>query len=186
MPIPPHPDFVFASDSNVANAHPYLAGYMARKIFKKIGACPNCKRDFLKSSEDEVFPILEARAYSPKALTRPNSNFLRLFRKCNDVLHYFLPKVCANRNVKSNLVSYLHVLIPNSLTCSDHEGFQMFTEMFVIFYIHMWVKNVNKILKGGDSRRLAINDPIKRKAQIIYLKHRASKKKIRQTKQLVE
>ncbi|KAF5272089.1 hypothetical protein FQA39_LY01172 [Lamprigera yunnana] len=91
-PIPAHPDFKFSmitENHQTINAHPYFA-----------------RHDLLRNSDDDIFEMLK-QVHSPKALTRPNSNFVNIFRKCNDVLHYFLPKICCGGSIRASLIKKL-------------------------------------------------------------------------------
>ncbi|KAF5283895.1 hypothetical protein FQA39_LY04715 [Lamprigera yunnana] len=178
-PIPAHPDLKFSmitKNHQTFNSHPYLVGYMARRVFIKIVRCENCRHDLFKNSDDNIFEMLEARA------TRPNSNFVNIFRKCNDVLHYFLPKICCGGSIRASMIKYLQMFVSNNFTCQEHDMFSIFINMFVPFYIHMWVKNINKVLKAIDSRKTAINDPIKKAAALKSLKFKRTKHKINKSK----
>lgn len=167
------------------NIHSYIAGYMAKKNFKTTGSCVSCKSSLLTPGHRTTEHILiEERAYSPKALLRPSTNFRVMFTNAEKVLRYCMPQICNQVNLKQKLLLKIKKNVPNNFTCQTHDMFTIFSDIFVTFFLNMYIKNVNNILRGLDLRESRITDQIKRKAYIKYIKDRSKKDKIAKMKML--
>jgi hypothetical protein len=147
--------------------HSYLAGYMGKQYLKRI-VCKTCRNHILTNIREEG-GLVEARAYSAKALLNANSKFRRIFSRSCEVLLFFAKNVYCNR-LKKKLKQKLFKFVLNDVEwkCDNHNLVEEFGEKFVKFYIFTWVNNVNRVLSGRDHRNL--NDLIKQKAQVKYYK----------------
>ncbi|KAK9736456.1 hypothetical protein QE152_g12480 [Popillia japonica] len=78
---PPYYTLSQISDTVVINSHAYIAGYMASRILKSIGSCKTCRTNLVSTKNKEHHILIECRAYSAKALVRPETGFISLFGK---------------------------------------------------------------------------------------------------------
>lgn len=176
-------NFSFKPSSDLALfTHTYIAGYIAKQIFRKIGSCQKCRTELVTNTSTYQQTLINARAYTSKALLRPHTNFVEVFTKCNEILHHFLPTLCHEDRVKEKILITVDKLVNNIFHCQKHNIFRTFVNLFVNFYIYMWCKNVNRILKGEDSRN--INDSIKVAARQFFEKNCKKNVRIRNVKQL--
>lgn len=177
--------FEFTAYSKQAiQIHAYLAGYIAKKIFKVIHVCKTCRRDLIGPSTN-VHDVIEAKAYNHKALLRPDTWFVNLFGEMCDILHHYLPKLILENNIKSKLKCIIHnFLNPINFNCTKHDVFPIFSDMLIEFYIHTYIKNVNNILRGKDLRCISDNDPVKILACKRYETFRKRKAAIKKLKQI--
>lgn len=83
-----------SSSTSVIQTHAYIAGYIAKKVFKRIGPCFICRNLLLSKTNEEEHVLIKARAYQKHLLLRPDSNFRSLFSQCTQVTHYYLLRVC--------------------------------------------------------------------------------------------
>lgn len=66
--------FKFSStDSHlIIKLHAYIAGYLAKAVLKEIGTCNVCRSNLLSTDTHQLHALIEARAFSSKALLKPN------------------------------------------------------------------------------------------------------------------
>lgn len=174
--------FRYTTPNIIIQNNAYIAGYLAKSILKCVAGCNTCKRDLLSESITREHELIQFRRYNSKTLLQPDTSFVSLFCKCNDVLHYYLPKLCDRDQLKRLMINKICMHITNNFLCEQHNLLSIFFEKFVVFYIHSWITNINKILRGDDIRN--INDPIKKKALERYKKFKLKGNKIRQMKHL--
>ena len=69
--------------------HAHLAGWVGKRLLKSIGIYKTCQLELVYSGDtvDDMHTMINYRAYSPKALLRPNSHFQILFSKMNKIMH---------------------------------------------------------------------------------------------------
>lgn len=83
----------------------------------------------------------------------------------------------------STLTGVLNYYVSNNWKCEEHNLLQLFFSTFVTFYIHTWTTNINKILRGLETKN--INNPIKKIAVNRYVKYKKRKTQISFAKKLV-
>ncbi|XP_057667247.1 uncharacterized protein LOC130900566 [Diorhabda carinulata] len=79
----------------------------------------------------------------------PSTNFNKIFNKCIFLLSNILPQLCH----LANITSVLRSLLKNEFTedvfrCEDHDTFKSFLYYVSKFHLFVWLKNINKIVKG--------------------------------------
>lgn len=174
VPIEITKTFVFEENNfTQIQSHSYIAGYMAKSIFKLIGVCKSCRNDLVSDVSEVHHQLIYSRAYGPKALLRPHTNFTEIFSKCNQVLHHYLPIICHEKDLSLKLSEKINKYVSFNFSCKKHNIKNIFIQKFVHFYIYCWIKNVNKILKGDDKR--SINDNIKKLALVKCEKEKKKK-----------
>lgn len=112
--------------------------------------CHQCRQDLVGSSRDgaEYF-VINARAYSAKALLAPTTYFNEVFQKCIFSLTEAVPQVCHLKNISKILKSILiNVCKDDKFHCKNHNLKSMLCNYIIQFHLYVWTKNVNKILKG--------------------------------------
>lgn len=147
LTVPLNDGFVFQTTcpDQVLQSRMYIAGYVACTLLKLV-KCKVC-REQLTSNTSQHCQLIEAREYKSNLLLKPGTEFAVLFNKSCDVLHHFLPSICAERNLKSKLKVKLRKLVENHFTCSSHELFEIFINQFIRFYIFTWVNNCKPYFK---------------------------------------
>lgn len=145
----------------------------------------HCRRSMLASIHEDHHYLIEARAYGPKALLRPNTNFLKTFTKAEHVARIFTNKNATILNFKKNLMKTLALHIENVFHCQKHDLFNLLLDKFCIFYIFMYTKNINLILKGIESRSGRIDDVLKKLALVKYNKTANKKSALKNMKKLI-
>jgi hypothetical protein len=79
--------------------HSYLAGYIGKQYLKRI-VCKTCRNHILTNIREEG-GLVEARAYSAKALLNANSKFRRIFSRSCEVL--FFCQKCVLQPIKKKI-----------------------------------------------------------------------------------
>lgn len=175
--------------SHIQETHSYIAGYLAKKIPKKIGLCQKCRQQLVGTDlvDLERTRLIVARSYKPSLLVMPNSQFTKMFARCCHVMHVVLPRVCTKnplfqilkKNLLNNCVDILN------FSCAKHPKLiDIFLNLFIKFYVNTWIKNVNRILKGIDSRKMNVNDDVKKLAFKRYETYKGRKNKVKKLKNL--
>lgn len=153
--LPECPTLDLPPETNLTktNVHNYIAGYVAKKMLKKIGICLKCKNELIcqDRSRDE-FSLIRNRAYSHKALLCPNTQFAVLFRKYSYNLSVYIDKYCYAKNLSLVLRQVFSQEDFKYFTCPIHSIKNIFSEVLTKFYIFVWVKNINNSLKGKFER----------------------------------
>lgn len=180
-------NFNFNSNKNVSiighELNSYLSGFIVKKLLKKI-SCSDCIEDLVNVNDsNQGTPSV----LHPDARTNACSKFKRLFSRSCQIINYFLPKICSRKNLSNILKIKLdsYVLDKFEWSCARHKtDFRKhFLNLLLKFYIHSWVKNINKILKGQDNRN--IHDEVKKKARAKYIQNKIKQKKISTMKKLI-
>ncbi|KAI4462935.1 thap domain [Holotrichia oblita] len=175
------------ADSIVRNVHAYIAGYMVRKLRKNTNRCTMCI-SYLSSKEASPDHILiEAREYAPSKLYRANSMFMKTFTQSLHILSNLLPKICYKPNIKQSCKLALQSVVHFPGICDVHNLKDIFTKNVVDFFVHTWIKNINRTLKGLDSKKYLlsnIRNVIAKRAHARYIKYRTRNTKIQQLKKL--
>lgn len=166
-------DFANIPTNNAVYTHAYIAGFLAKKIIKNLGKCSLCIKDLLTNQTHEEHTLITARAYHANALLKPSTMYAHLFTQMIEIGHEVLPKICIDENVKQLFRNTILKFVKPYFTCQAHNVFDTLVNNFVLFYIHCWIVNVNKILKGSDLRN--VNDDIKNLAIIKYKKMKGRK-----------
>lgn len=164
----------------------YIAGFVAKKVLKQIGLCQQCRQDLVGGdrSQAEYF-IVNARAYSAKALLAPSTNFNLFFQKCIFIISNILPQLC----YKQNIIRLIKIVLKNLCNedifmCEKHDVKKIFWHYVSVFHLHVWIKNVNSILKGKQALTKSSTDTIKIYASRKFEKHRSYLKKVQRMKNL--
>lgn len=105
-----------------------------------------------------------------------------MFHKCIFLLSNILPQLCHSKNITSALKSLLkNEFTEDSFLCKDHNTLDLLLTYVSKFHVFVWIKNINKILKGkqkvGNS-----SDTIKIDAAKKFEKHLKYSKKIKAMK----
>lgn len=177
----------------VRDMRAFIGGYIAKHLLKSIGVCSTCRRDFITNGTSAIGTdagLIIARSYKPSLLLQPTSNFMKIFSRCCEILHVVLPNNCLDSNLMCKLKRILKCQVGENVealfTCHKHASLDLFLRFFVKFYVHTWIKNVNRILRGIDNgRKNVLNDKVKIMAHerfIVYSKRKAA---LRAAKQLV-
>lgn len=157
----------------------YVAGFVAKKILKQVKICQQCRKDLVGGdrSQPEYF-VVQARAYSPQALLAPSTNFNSFFQKCIFHLTKLLPQICFYNNVTGHLKIILrHLCADNFFNCELHNLKELIIKYIINFHLYVWIKNVNRILKGKQSAKNT-TDKIKVYASKKFAKRQKYLKKI--------
>jgi len=170
----------------------FIGGYVARSLLKSIGVCATCRNNLVATGTNEVpqdTGLIIARSYKPSLLLQPKTTFMRLFSRSCEILHIVLPEKCLENNLMDQLLGILtseaETDIVNSFHCKQHSHFGLFVPIFAKFYVHTWIKNVNRILRGVDNtRKNVLNDKVKILANTRFQKYARRNAAIRAAKKL--
>lgn len=131
------------------NTVKYVAGFVVKKIFKFI-TCANCRKD-IKSGSDEYNFLIDAKKYHKNALITPGAkiNSYFCFFICN--LNNYLEKNCTQTDIKKKMLLHLRKY-DISIGCNSHRDRvnNIFFKFLSHYYLQIWIKNINKTLKGKD------------------------------------
>jgi hypothetical protein len=160
-----------------------MGGYIAKRILKRVGVCRACREDLVAKSRNSG-SLIAYRAYTATSLLSPKTRFFHFVNKSIDISHKYVPTLATAENVIAKLKLILIKFLGTSVkfSCSKHDIFRIFINIFTPFYIDTWVNNINKILNGSDLRN--INDNIKKLAFDRYEKYRKQKNAERKVKHL--
>lgn len=169
--------FIFSDISeSVITLHAYIAGYLTRSLRKTVGNCQTCRKFMLTNESLPEHQYIEAREYSIKSLKRPQTRFTKIFGNCCKIAHFYIPSLCAKRNIIKILETIINRHVDIKSSCEEHNLQSMYVKTFLLFYIRVWTKNVNKILKGQETRSSYINDNVKELARKYNLKFKPQKR----------
>lgn len=158
-------------------AKTYVCGYFAKKLLRMTNQCNDCYKIFVTNDElPEHELLLRKQSVNRQQLIMPNSSFMRLYNECSKVICNNLPKLCLVNGIASTLKQKLMDAVDiNTLPfCNIHGDIKkQFIDLLIPFIIFSWVSDINRILKGKDTRLGIRNtDPIKRIAHLWYIKHK--------------
>lgn len=159
-----------ASTDYILRLHTYLAGYVAKKILQRVHRCVTCSTDLISGETEH---LLQFRQYVPGKLVAPNTRFAQLFTKSCEVMAHYLPQTYSESNIARRLQTILRQYIDIKFNCTKHDLLSLYLQFFVKFYLFTWCKNLNKILKGTETR--VGDNPMKREARKIFLTHHKKK-----------
>ena len=161
----------------------YVAGYLAKKILKSTN-CEHCRVQLITTNILPDHTLINYKTYPSSTLLNPDTVFIILYKKFAAIAHFYVATICTDQTSKISmkLSSKIDKWINNPFVCVEHNLFVIFKENFFPFYLNTWVKNVNKILKGIDSRN--VDDKIKTAALKEAQKHGRYAKSLAAQKQL--
>lgn len=128
----------------------YVAGFVAKKVLQQIKICQQCRKDLVDGdrTQPEYF-VVQARAYSSKALLAPSTNFNMYFQKCIFHLSNILSQICFYNNITDHLKIILkNICNDHVFKCENHNLNELIINYVINFHLHVWIKNINRILKG--------------------------------------
>lgn len=172
-------------DEAIINTHAYITGFIAKLIFKEVGKCSVCCNQLITSSSSSEHELISLREYRYKSLLRPRTQFRRMLSKMVQLFVKFVKEFILKRNIKKKLPEVFRKQLCNPFVCNQHDIFNIFISHFLSFFIHTYIKNVNKILKGQANVLKGDNDEIKLLAQSRYNKLKGKNKKVKYLKKLV-
>ncbi|XP_030765395.1 uncharacterized protein LOC115889514 [Sitophilus oryzae] len=164
----------------------YVAGFVAKKVLKRIGICKQCRQDLVGDdrSRAECF-IVDARAYSAKALLAPSTNFNEFFQKCIFIMSNILPQICHSQNITTLIKKILNELCKEKIfCCNKHDVKKLICDYISVFHLNVWIKNVNAILKGKQVINKSSIDRLKIYASKKFEKHRNYCSRVRRMKNI--
>ncbi|KAK7603360.1 hypothetical protein V9T40_003359 [Parthenolecanium corni] len=162
----------------------YIAAFVARKLLKKFGTCATCQSQLLTPTIEEQHSLIEAKDFGNMLLAYPKAGFTRLFLEVSQIIHFFLPRICAQTQLVQTLGALINKYVTDkTFTCEHHNVciFTLYKQLHISVYLHKWITSINRILSGKFSKTW--NDEMKQKAQHYYDKSVARNKKVKQTKQ---
>lgn len=169
----------------VCGTHAYIAGYIARKILRRVRGCAACKADLLYTGDNplpEHF-LIEARRYTEKTLCIPATQF----RKDVSFLCSVISVNIANHShlpfLKHNLLTILYDKWQHSYNCETHKLKSLLANNVIEFYTFTWVRNVNNVLHGRVRRQI-FKDPVKTLAHERFLKLKTRRNAVNKIKML--
>lgn len=131
----------------------YTAGYLCRKISKKIN-CKKCQDTYLANSKENIHEWILHREYKKctrNNLAYPSKRFLFLYRDISNGIHNNLNLYSHKNNVgkilKHDILSKISI---KWLGCTIHKQSvqDFFMRLIMRVHIHNWCNIINKILKG--------------------------------------
>lgn len=154
----------------------YICGYIAKKIFNKIHSCDTCIKNLTTTEEQSVHLMIMARRYSKKCLLLPSTKFMILFKEASSTISHLLIKYCLCNKVCDNIKkSLLQTINFESIYCEIHSDIRhQFLSELTTLMMFTWVKRINKIIRGVDSRFTPslLSDPVFLLAHKKYLQRR--------------
>ncbi|KAJ8976852.1 hypothetical protein NQ317_012976 [Molorchus minor] len=156
-------DITLAVPSNIINIKrsrigrctiTYVTGYFVRKAIQIVKDCEFCKANYLYSDYNKDHDFIEAREYTNSRLIRPGSFVTYVTGIALSVLFYLLPRTISSFNLaamlKNQLIKYINF---NPLICPEHKDVKnVFLNTLVKCIIYFYTKQVNRILKGKDTK----------------------------------
>lgn len=164
----------------------YTAGYVCRKITKKIG-CNSCSKTYTTNEiEDKgIHQYLKYREYKRlkrSNLVYPNGIFLRLYRETSQKIHQYLDENCHNPKINVQLRNIINKTDMSWLGCKVHGNYsikQYFVPLIIRLHCHNWCTRINKILNGKiEEKHVSSMGSMAVAALNKYKKHRLRKMKI--------
>ncbi|KAK9710416.1 Transposase protein [Popillia japonica] len=123
-----------ANNERINKTHAYIPGNVARKILRKVGPCKQCRQQLISAAGQEKHALFDIRAYSAKALIRPHANFIKLFNKLNQIVHFYLPNICHESHVKAKLIN---IIQQNATIICNYEKQKKMFGMFLLIFIYI-------------------------------------------------
>lgn len=144
---------------------------MARTILKYNNNCKLCKQFLV--SKDKTNLLIKSRDYTSSSLIHPNSTYFKIVKQMFDLSDTILPTIMEN-DIGKKLIFIFEMNIDTSIFCNKHNLSLILFEKFKNFYLFTLSKNINRVLKGSDSRNYK-TDYLKMSARQYYLKHKFKK-----------
>lgn len=182
------PESSFISTFLQLETHKFIAGYIVRKILRKIKYCDTCKNEISlpRQNFNDLISTLDYGSHV-WGLKRPSPKFRQLFSSSCRIVHFILPKYCLKSGISEIIKTAISRLLKNEYVfdkCPLHNIFDLFLDFFPKILIFQWAKLLNLILKGKQSKGL--NDNVKIIARNKYLRCKAKRAKLRGIKKLKE
>lgn len=146
----------------------YIAGYLAKTIFKKIKKCSTCTKELIGNNNNL---LIDVRNYvQRKALHHPSTNFSKLITNILSMFGTVIHEIIHLRSLSKTLTLLIELYIDfDYFTCELHNVKNIIKQKIVNLYVFTVCKNVNRILSGND-RRNNYNDSIKQLARQTFIK----------------
>lgn len=153
-------DSSFVSDC----ASAYVAGYVAKKLFKRV-SCTFCKDRITTTEELPQNIIIQKKQYAGQQLIHPSGSFTSVFKKVTNLIADSIPHLIISYNIKKklcNIVSDNCRLEISNLFCIDHQSnIDVFIKFAVDIVLFRYISKINKILQGKDlSEAKKSTDPL--------------------------
>lgn len=153
----------------------YVAGFVAKIILKKVGTCEHCKKNLIGSEKLKIHEIVEARDYGPNTLCYATTYFSKKYIEMIDIISTILSAICHNVNIKQNIMNFVRNKIKLDFTCPIHNLSLYMLDAVTTFYIIIWCREINKILKGlYYTQNVNYIDKMKKMAVTLYEKRKSS------------
>lgn len=153
----------------------YIAGYITKKLFEKI-KCGSCKQKLLYRDHDEDTDFITARQYKHSNLIKPGTVLSFLISQSTARLFYVIPRLCHIKQISLLLQKILLEQQPNfkliNQSCHLNNDITL-VKIVIRCCLFFWCKQVNRIIKGKDSKFIkfiqmkpdaALIDPVKMQA----------------------
>lgn len=144
----------------------YVAGYLAKTIFKKIKKC-TCTKELIGKNNNL---LIDVRNYvQRKALHHPSTIFSKLITNILSMFATVIYEIINLPFLSKTLTLLIDIYVDfNCLTCKLHDIKNIIKQKIVNLYIFTVCKNVNRILSGNDRRNYS--DSIKKLARQTFTK----------------
>lgn len=156
------------SDMNIG----YVAGYLARQILKNINNCNECKKILVNKEKNNL--LISARDFTSNSLIHPNTTYFNIVKQMFNISNYILP-ILMEISIGKKLIFIFELNIDFPKCCNKHNLSSILFEKLKNFYFFTLSKNINKVLKGLDSR-MQSKDFLRISARQYYLKHKFKKR----------
>lgn len=165
-------------------SYTYIAGYVAKKILKKVKHCNECKNSLLDYRKDNKdFDLIKAREHDKTSrLKYPKKEFNCAVRRAGHLVSQLLPHIAHMDGVSK----YIRKTIKRKelfewMQCIAHGKVvkRIFSILIFKTIMHSWLKTLNRILYGKEMRPSVLSrlDKVSKMVYLFYKKHRKYKKK---------
>lgn len=137
----------------------HILGYSEERAVKSCfyyssATCNSC-RIYLFSTESNS-TLNKFRQYTGRKLVHPSSKLMYYLSK-------YIPLVIYKNNIKNTLLHIIrNKIVWTEIPCQEHDIIAVFYNIVTNFYIQSYVKNINLILRGRDTRQERFTDEIKK------------------------
>ena len=137
----------------------YVAGFILKKIKKKVMHCEQCKDEMFGASHDENNALIKSREYGGgwnQRLCYPSHRFAVYFYETQQFIHNYLKDAPSNMLLKIDLQNGMLnrdvKLIP---ACQNHQNdVRLFVNsMCIRTLVHAWCHQINLIFCGKNTVR---------------------------------
>jgi hypothetical protein len=143
----------------------YVAGFVARKVLTKNGACDLCKEKMCSKVNLKENVLIVERQYEACNLIHPSSHFTAIFRQITKCLLGNIPKFILCYSIKTKLMSIVLNEFEADIAamfCKQHrETVFLFVKVCVNTVFYSYLAKINKTLSRKDLRYTNENPVIK-------------------------